>query len=1280
MKVLLQRLFKFLAYTAAGVVILLAIAVGLFRLFLPRLSEYQEDIKDLASAAIGMQVEFSGMDARWGLSGPELEFYDAELIRLDTQVRVLAAEKVGVSVALTRLLLEGERVIDRVVVSDTSIEVRQLDGGGWWIQGAPIDELLANRAPGRPAPSEIEFIAEDIQVAFLQPGDERPRFFTVPRSVVSIDKRRLAISAEIRPPGDLGRRLGVTATQLLDRPGDERQWDVNIEGDDIQLAGWSKLNWADGRRILSGSGDFDVSVAYSGGRVTNASADIDVTDVAFVEQQVFDLRGRFELDIAPDGWLVAAEEFQIVTPAHEWPETSMRAEVGTDEGKIVMMDVNASYLKLDDARLFEPWLPARQQQQLSGFDPSGTVRTLIATISDMHTDAPRFDIAAELQDAGVAAEGRRPGLRGFSGVLRANRLGGRLEIRSSDALVELPEYLNKPIEITSADGTVIWRSSDTSTTILSDSIRVRNTIFDSQSNVQLVIKDAESSPVIDLASTWSISDLAAAREYIPQKVIKPKLYDWFQSALVKGSVARGSTTLYGPLDKFPFDNNEGRFLLQGSVRNLTFKYHPQWPATERSDMEVVLDNMRLYSERNRSISAGNETVDARIEIADLREPVLTIDAFSTGTLDSIRAFSMQSPIGDIFGGQLERIAVSGDASFTLDLTVPLKDTKSFAFTSRVRSNNGSLAIAGFPAEITDMIGEVTISRDEISSSGLAARFLGDSVDVDLSRSEDPRFSVVATTRGKVSAEAIIAEFGMPLDGLISGSTDYETRILFPRGKLDEPSPLTIQIDSELEGLGFDFPEPLGKPDVTAMKIKGDIRILPGGEKIETAGFAENGLAWQVAFAKLEDAWDFDRGVVSMGGDPAAPAETRGLHIRGSAGTVRLDDWLNLSRGGEDKTGAAERIRSIDLMVDDLYAVGQHLKAHRVQVDRSAQDWLVQVDGDDVAGSIFVPYDFGSERAMVLEMQRMRLPGDDESTGEASTLDPRKLPPITMTAEEFALGDRNLGAVDVRIERIADGLEATAITTKDASFEIVGTARWIADASDPLGSRTFASGTLTSTNVVETMRRLGFAPGIVSNQMTTNLDLNWSGGPRAEFLSVLDGEVQVRFGDGQLEEVEPGAGRMMGLMSIVELPRRLSLDFRDVFSKGFGFDKIAGTFRIVDGEAYTCDLSLEGPAADIGIVGRAGLAGRDYEQAAVVSANFGNTLPIVGAVVAGPQVAAALLVFSQIFKKPLQEVGQVYYGIRGSWDEPAVETTTAEDFAYHGELAGCVAGAESVNTE
>ena len=98
MNSILKRIIKVFAYLAGGIVILLAIAVGLFRLFLPRLPEYQEDIKGWASAAIGMQVDFSGMDARWGLSGPEIEFYNAELIALDTMARVIAVDQVSVGV------------------------------------------------------------------------------------------------------------------------------------------------------------------------------------------------------------------------------------------------------------------------------------------------------------------------------------------------------------------------------------------------------------------------------------------------------------------------------------------------------------------------------------------------------------------------------------------------------------------------------------------------------------------------------------------------------------------------------------------------------------------------------------------------------------------------------------------------------------------------------------------------------------------------------------------------------------------------------------------------------------------------------------------------------------------------------------------------------------------------------------------------------------------------------------------------------------------------------
>ncbi|MEQ9561790.1 MAG: AsmA-like C-terminal region-containing protein, partial [Woeseiaceae bacterium] len=305
-----------------------------------------------------------------------------------------------------------------------------------------------------------------------------------------------------------------------------------------------------------------------------------------------------------------------------------------------------------------------------------------------------------------------------------------------------------------------------------------------------------------------------------------------------------------------------------------------------------------------------------------------------------------------------------------------------------------------------------------------------------------------------------------------------------------------------------------------------------------------------------------------------------------------------------------------------------------------------------------------------------LPGREEpAVREAADIDPRNLPSIELRAEEFALGERNLGSVSAIFEKTPFGLESGNVAARDDTFTITGSAGWTVGEQDPSTRQSYVVAKLKSSDVAATMQRLNYEPGIEGQDMEIDFDLHWPGGPRQDYMSELDGNVGVRLGSGQLDDVEPGPGRVFGLMSIVALPRRLSLDFRDVLDKGFGFDEITGRFRLEDGVAYTCDLSLKGPAADVGIVGRAGLASRDYHQTAVVSANVGNTLPVVGAVVAGPQVAAALLIFSQIFKKPLQEMGQVYYAIEGSWDEPDVESTNAQHFAESSAMADCVQPAE-----
>jgi uncharacterized protein YhdP len=167
-------------------------------------------------------------------------------------------------------------------------------------------------------------------------------------------------------PGDLGRQATISATQLLGVPEERRSWDVTVEADDVLLAGWSALHPAIQDRVLSGNGDIDLSLVYADKRVNRATADADLKNISLVEGQIFDLAGRFELDTSFDGWLVAAEEFQISNEDHTWPESSLRAEASTAaDGSVVVLDLRASYLNLDDSSLVLPLLPTEHREQLT---------------------------------------------------------------------------------------------------------------------------------------------------------------------------------------------------------------------------------------------------------------------------------------------------------------------------------------------------------------------------------------------------------------------------------------------------------------------------------------------------------------------------------------------------------------------------------------------------------------------------------------------------------------------------------------------------------------------------------------------------------------------------------------------------------------------------------------------------------------------------------------------------------------------------------------------------
>jgi uncharacterized protein (TIGR02099 family) len=1277
MKSLFKRLLKIAGYAGAALVITLAIMLGLFRLFLPRLPEYQDEIKAWTSRAIGMQVEFAGMDARWGLLGPELTFYDAQLKSPATGHRVVAAGEVGIGVSLAELVSNRALVVDTVRVRDSAIEIRELEDGTWLVQGSRLEDLVPRN---RTALLEsVEVVGQDIELQVSRADDNVPTVFRVPGFNVERDRLRTAIDATLRLPEDMGRTLEIGATLVENGPDiADHSWNITLDAAGVDFSGLARLYRDEGHRVTAGVGDVDLSFTFAAGAIGSASALVALDGLRLNDGPEFDIAGRLAYTASARGWLAAADELLLATANGKWPLSGIRVETAAaGDGATDMVDLQASHIELADWIIAANWLDREQRDWLEARDPGGAVTNVLATVSGLGEDSPVYAVSARLEDVALTGTGKWPGINGVTATVRVDQDGGLLEFDTDDASIDMQQWVPEPLDVERIGGTVTWRRSGSRTTILSHNLVFRNAIVDSENSIEIILADGRS-PAVDLTSTFAVNDVAAAKRYIPARIMSPRLHAWFQDALEAGRITDGRARLSGSLAEFPFDEGGGSLRIDGRAEDLALRYLPTFPPVDASVVDIVLENTHLYTVSNRSVTAGNTTVDAELHIRDLRrDPVLTLDARSRGTLETLRQFAQDSPIAKVFGGQLDRVTVDGPATVELDLEVPLRRWREFEFLADVSSDDGSLAVAGLPAPFTELSGTVTIRKDGIASDALTGRFLGERVDVELSNAgpDRPGYGILASATGGATATALVGELGLPLDGRLAGKTDFTAEVAFPRGGGERPAPLRVTVESDLDGLAVDLPAPFQKSAGESRKLDGELVIDPLNDQILSNGRIAGEAAWGLRFENSEGAWDFDRGVLFLGDAGTFEPDVRGLHVRGATPFLDVAEWLSVSRGAGAELGAGDRVRSIEIDVGELRFLGQRLEGQRVRVDRSARDWLVQLDGEFVSGSVFVPYDFGPDATLVLDMQRLVFPGDGDSDEVRHTapreIDPRTLPAIELTASEFGLGERRFGAVEANFRHDENGLVSDKLSARGDSFSIVGSARWLADPGDPLGSQTYLDIQLESTDVNATMRQLGYQPGILSEEMQIALDMGWSGGPRGGFLESLDGTVQVRLGSGQLDEVEPGAGRVFGLLSIVALPRRLALDFRDVFQKGFGFDQIDGTFRLENGVAMTCNLSLQAPAADIGIVGRADLLAGNYSQTAVISANVGNTLPVVGAIAAGPQVAAAMFLFSQIFKKPLKDLGQIYYRIEGPWDSPVVESADASDFAESGALAGCL---------
>jgi uncharacterized protein YhdP len=414
----------------------------------------------------------------------------------------------------------------------------------------------------------------------------------------------------------------------------------------------------------------------------------------------------------------------------------------------------------------------------------------------------------------------------------------------------------------------------------------------------------------------------------------------------------------------------------------------------------------------------------------------------------------------------------------------------------------------------------------------------------------------------------------------------------------------------------------------------------------------------LAFARGDGGrWDLERGAARFDGRPLAMPSRPGLHVGGDWPDFDLAQWLELRPETPSGRRLSDWLGPVDVHLDRARVLGFELLDVSARVQPGAQTWRIQMSGPMAEGVVTVPDDLTSGAPLSLDMRRLQLqsPRDRRAAGPATDTDPRSLPALELRSDDFSWQGRQFGRVEAEVRRDPRGLRLTRLISESDAFSLSGTGSWLVE--DAV-SRSRLDLEFASTDLAAAASALGYRAAVEADRASARASVTWSGGPAEDAIARMDGTLHLEIDRGQLRSVKPGAGRMLGLMSVSALPRRLALDFRDVTDEGLAFDTVRGDFKIRRGDAITDNLLLQGTAVDIGVVGRTGLAAQDYDQTVIVSGNPSGPITAAGALAAGPVGAAGALLFSQLFKGQLQGLARAYYRVSGPWSNPKVERVSA----------------------
>lgn len=1235
-----------------GIIVVAAVVLSLRYFVLPNIQQYKTTIAQEASKVAGQKITIGGIKASWDGLNPHLDLYQVDLY--DAQNRsALSLNHIETSLSWLSLPL-GEARLSSIVLHQPKLTVRRDTDGTLYVAG------ISMSGPSRPEfpnwllhQSSVDVLdasviwQDDLRQAPPLALENLTLHLSNPAWESFIGRHRFGLRAT--PSAGSSQPIDIRGSLIgkdVSRPED---WSgivyAKLEGTDI--AAWR--TWLDYPFDLrEGFGASQFWLKLEDGKASNITADVLLQNVRTRfrnnanEEAVFrDLSGRLIWQRLQNGQILEAKGLHLATAEGlDMRNGSVKVKTALVNGKQqVEGDIHLDDAILEQLTTFAGYLPVGPAllQALNDIDPKGRLHQLSLGWSGDAADPGQYSLRTNFNGLGINAYRGVPGFANVNGSIDANQAGGTLNLEAKNATLDLKNILRMPTPADNLSGQVKWTIKKGVLDVKVSNFAIANPHIAGTINASYRYS-GKGSGELDMTAKLGHADGKFAYYYYPTVLGKDTLH-WLETSILGGRGEDISVIVRGNLDEFPWpDSKRGLFQVKGKLNEGILDYAAGWPKIDGLRLNMLFQGNRMELVADQGSLSGNQLIKAKavIPVLDADHPVVDITGELQGPAENAIRFINSSPVLAAIDHFTDGLHAAGNGKLTLGLHIPL-DTEGIG--TKVKGSylisNATLSGAeGFPP-LEHINGRLDFTESTLRAQNVGAQLYGGPTQFNLENGKDGQLRVVA--QGKITDSGIRQAVDLPLVDKLHGTIDWTGEINVRKHQAE------IVVKSSLAGLASSLPAPFEKSPASSMPLRIEKKLQ--GEKQDVISLNLGTLVNAKLLRQEQDGTMHpERGEVNFGGLAELPTRP-GIFVKGSVDHIDVDQWQRVF----GSTPSSIEFSGVNLAFGTLDVFGRRINELKFNAKSITDGWQASLQSHEITGEALWLRSGHGKIVARLKSLVMPLPAPAKLS-DADTPSAKKTPEypaLDIVAEAFEIKQKKLGRLELLAGQQGDDWNIEKLVISNPESTLTADGEWHNWKNRPNTKLNLA---WDINDIGKTLERFGYPDTIKGGKSELKGQLKWPGSPHEFNVGELGGTLQLEAEHGQFLKIQPGVGRLLGVLSLQSLPRRLTFDFRDIFNDGFAFDLISGNVRIDRGLMRSDDFRMEGPAAKVAISGETDLNRETQNLHIKVMPSLTDSLSIA-ALAGGPAVGAAAWVAQKILRDPINKLAAYEYDISGTWDNP-----------------------------